>query len=83
VAERSGTTGSVQKIVSRPGRDAGLHWSQSLNNAAPAPIQGAIISELVFRWFRFAPPPANLPSASGAEELSNQSHWFSLRNISQ
>jgi hypothetical protein len=63
--------GQVEEDCSRPGRDAGPEFA-----VGPIPVRrpfkGRVVLSRRFRWLRFAPPPANIPRASGALGVCQQ-----------
>ena len=67
---RSGRT-----ALSRPGRDAGL-VVVSAPSVGPALLPERAINSLSDRWFRPAPPPANIRCASGTKNVSSPSSTF-------
>ena len=77
VVERSGTPGTEpSEAAPRMGRGTEIHKSVLLESGVPA---GTRRFNLLFRWFRFASPPANVRCASDAD-LWAPAQTLRLRN---
>src|SRR5215510_15232888 len=47
-------------------------WNSQQDQSRSGALSGRVVLSYRFRWLRFAPPPANIPRASGAEGVCQQ-----------